>query len=31
LTAETKQLKLRWSKKNEDADFPEEGDVVDEL
>ena len=31
LTADAKQLKLRWSKKNEDADFPEEGDAVDEF
>lgn len=29
LSATDKNLKTRWSKKNEDADFPEEGDAVD--
>lgn len=31
LTATDKQLKKRWSSKNEDADFPEEGDQADEF
>jgi hypothetical protein len=31
LTADPKELKVRWSRKNEDADFPEEGDIVDEF
>lgn len=31
MTADPKELKKRWSVKNEDADFPEEGDVVDEF
>jgi hypothetical protein len=31
LTCDAKQLKLRWSKKNEDADFPDEGDAVDDF
>lgn len=31
LTADPKELKKRWGVKNEDAEFPEEGDVVDEF
>ena len=31
LTATDKNLKTRWSKKNEDAEFPEEGDAADEF
>lgn len=31
LSATDKYLKSRWSKKNDDADFPEEGDAVDEF
>ena len=31
LSCDPKELKKRWSVKNEDAEFPEEGDVVDEF